>query len=111
MNAITVPRSDLYADDDHVVAEWQAEDGRYRAEFQLLNVEDDDEVDRDEEAVFMALVEVGDTVEPAPSATLDDVPRGVKWGVHQFAALPVRNANNDGSDGDDGHSGLGRGVA
>lgn len=111
MNAITVPRTDLYADSEHVVAEWQADDGRYRAQFQLLDVEDDDEVDRGQEAVFMALVQVGNTVEPERSATLSDVPRGVKWAVHQFAALPVRNANNEREDGDDGHSGIGRGVA
>ena len=110
MDCISIPRLDLYVDDDHVIAEWH-DDGQYRAEFLVVDVEEPADDEPETVAVFLELATVGRTLTPDPDATFDDVPHGVLLAVDQFAHRAVRGFDDEEGGNDDDRGPRERGVA
>jgi hypothetical protein len=110
MDTLTIPATDLYADDETVVAEWHGDGEQYQAHFQILDVPEEADVERDEEAIFVALARLTETREFADEATIEDVPDGVLWAVDHHAAPTAANPENI-DDGDRDDDAPGRGVA
>jgi hypothetical protein len=95
MQNVSVPRADLYKDEDMVIVEWQVGDVQRQARFGFVDVTEED-TDHDTEAVLLdvaTLDDVGDMVEEG--ATIENIPGSVRWLVDNFAARPVGQADNE----------------
>ena len=110
MDTLTIPATDLYADDETVVAEWHGDGEQYQAHFEVHDVPDEADVERDEEAIFIALARLSEGREFSDAATIKNVPDGVLWAVEQYAAPTAAHPENI-DDGDRDDDELGRGVA
>jgi hypothetical protein len=99
MEALTIPETQVFVDDEHVIVDWEAPDGRRRATFGVV-----EDAEGEEWSVFMRMSAVDGVTRELGDATFEDVPTGVRWVVSHAAPPPAKNGEGDGPD-------HGRGVA
>jgi hypothetical protein len=85
VQAVTIPRLDLYATDECLTVEWYVDDVEYRSVWNLVDVSENSEIDDETAAVMSELAVVDETVSVIDDWQFQDVPGGVLWVVDQIA--------------------------
>lgn len=99
MEALTIPETQVFVDDEHVIVDWEAPDGRRRATFGVV-----EDAEGEEWSVFMRMSAVDGVPRELPDAAFEDVPTPIRWVVTHAAHPPAKNGKGDATD-------HGRGVA